>query len=71
MCVYTHFLSGSAVKNPPAVQELQENLVRFLGQEDPLEEENDNPVHYSCLGSLWAEEPGKLQSTELQRAGYT
>ena len=51
VCVYTHFLSGSAVQNPPAVQELQEKLVRFLGQEDPLEEENDNPVHYSCLGN--------------------
>ena len=71
MCVHTHFLSGSAVKNLPAVQELQEKLVRFLGQEGPLEEENNNPVHYSCLGNLWAEEPGKLQPIELQRAGYT
>ena len=29
------FLSGSAVKNMPAVQETQ---IRSLGQEDPLEE---------------------------------
>ena len=27
------------VKNSPAVQETQETRVRFLGQEDPLEEE--------------------------------
>ena len=33
------FLGGSAVKNLPAVQEMQETWVRFLGQEDPLEEE--------------------------------
>ena len=30
--------SGSAVKNPPATQEMQETWVRSLGQEDPLEE---------------------------------
>ena len=30
------FLSGSAVKNMPAVQETQ---IRSLGQEDPLEKE--------------------------------
>ena len=32
------FPSGSAVKNLPALQELQEMLVRSLGWEDPLEE---------------------------------
>ena len=31
------FPNGSAVKNPPAMQELQEMWVRFLSQEDPLE----------------------------------
>ena len=33
------FLGGSAVKNPPAMQEPQEMPVRSLSQEDPLEEE--------------------------------
>ena len=33
-----HVLSGSVVKNQPAVQETQEMQVRSLGQEDPLEE---------------------------------
>ena len=32
------FPSGSAVKNPPAMQELQETWVQSLGEEDPLEE---------------------------------
>ena len=32
-----HFSSGSAVKNPPAVQEAQETQVWSLGQEGPLE----------------------------------
>ena len=31
------FPSGSAVKNLPAVQEMQETRVRFLGFEDPQE----------------------------------
>ena len=29
--------SGSAVKNPPAVQEMQEPWIQLLGGEDPLE----------------------------------
>ena len=32
------FLKAQRVKNLPAKQETQEMLVRFLGQEDPLEE---------------------------------
>ena len=32
------FPSGLAVKNPPAMQELQEKRVESLGGEDPLEE---------------------------------
>ena len=32
------FPGGSAVKNPPAMQEPQEMQVHSLGQEDPLRE---------------------------------
>ena len=32
------FLGGSVVKNPPAMQELQEIWVQSLGRDDPLEE---------------------------------
>ena len=44
--------------------------VRSLTQEDPLEEEM--AAHTSILASKipWAEEPGRLQSKELQRVGH-
>ena len=54
------FPGGSAVKNPPSVQEPQETQFRSLDQKDPLEEENGNPLQYSCLenpmdrGAWWA-----------------
>ena len=40
---------AQAIKNPPAMQETQETWVQYLGQEDPLEEENGNPIQYSFL----------------------
>ena len=53
------FLGGSAVKNPPALQEMQ---VGSLGREDPLEK--GTATHSSILA--WripqTEEPGRLQS---------
>ena len=36
------FLNGSAVKNPPAVQEMQETWVQSPG------ERRGNPLQYSC-----------------------
>ena len=36
---YVRFPGGSVVKNPPTLQETQKTLVKFLGQEDPLEKE--------------------------------
>ena len=54
------------VKNPPAMRETR---VLFLGQEDPLEKEM--ATHSSILA--WEisgrEEPDRLQSMGLQRAG--
>ena len=54
--------SVSAVKNPPAVLELQEAWVGLLGWEDPLEE--GMATHSSILACRipWTEEPGGLQS---------
>ena len=37
------------VKNLPAVQELQETQVPFLGQEDSPGGVHGNPLQYSCL----------------------
>ena len=55
------------VKNLPAMQETQ---VQSLGWEDPLEKEV--ATHSSILAWKipWAEEPGGLQPTGLQRVGH-
>ena len=54
------FSGGSAVKNLPARQELQETQVQTLGQEDLLEKEMS--THSSVLAQRipWTEEPGGL-----------
>ena len=52
------------------MQETQETQVQFLGQEDPLEE--DMATHSSIIAWRipWTEDPGGLQSIELQRVGH-
>ena len=61
------FPGGSAVKNPPAVQETQVMRLPFVDGEDPLEE--GLTAHSSVLA--WeipgTEEPGGLQSLGSQR----
>ena len=49
---------------------MQETGVRFLGQEDPLEQEM--ATHSSILGweIPWTEEPDELQFMGLQRTGH-
>ena len=53
------------VKNPPANAGDIRDMVRSLGQDDPLKE--GIATHSSILASriLWTEEPGGLQSQEL------
>ena len=59
---------AQSVKNLHAVQETR---VRFLGQEDPLEE--DMATHSSILAwrILWMGEPGGLQSMGSQESDRT
>ena len=61
------FPSGSMVKNPPAMQELQ---VQSLGWEDPLEK--GLATHSSVLAWRipWRQEPGGLQSMGSQRVRH-
>ena len=62
------FPVGSAIKNPPAMQETsQAPQVQFLAQEDALEKEM--VTHSSILAweIQWTEEPDRLQSTGSQR----
>ena len=64
------FPGGSAIKNLPAMQEMQETWVRSLGQEDPLEDET--AAHSSILA--WrvpqTEEPGRPQTMRSYRVGH-
>ena len=57
-------LVSQMVKN---LQAMQENKVQALGWEDPLEKRMS--THSSILARriAWTEEPGRLQSMELQR----
>ena len=64
------FLNGPAVKNLPAMQELQEMQVQYLGWEDPLEEEMATHFRILAWKTPWAEEPGGLQSMVLQRVEH-
>ena len=52
------------VKNPPVMQETE---VRFLGQEDPLEEGIANDSSGLAWRTPWTEEDGGLQPIVLQR----
>ena len=49
---------------------MQETCVQVLAQEDPLEEGME--THSSTLAWRipWTEEPGRLQSMELQRVAH-
>ena len=63
------FPGGSAVKNPPVMQEMQKTQVQSLGQEDPLEEVIKTRSSILARRILWTEEPGGLWSIASQRAG--
>ena len=43
---------------------------RSLGREDPLEKEMATHSNTLAWKILWTEEPGRLQSTGLQRVGH-
>ena len=48
------------VKNSPAMQEMQEMQVGFLGQEDPVEEEMTTHSSVLAWKIPWTEKPGRL-----------
>ena len=49
---------------------MQETRVQSLGQEDPLEKEMATHSSIPAWEIPWTEEPGGLQSVELQRVRY-
>ena len=60
------FPSGSVVKNPRAVQEIQEMWVRSLGQENSLEKGMASHSSILAWRIPWTEEPGGLHSMGSQ-----
>ena len=60
------FLGGSVVKNPPVKLEI---WVQSLGWEGPLEKRMATCSSILAWEIPWTEEPGGLQSMELQRFG--
>ena len=60
-------LVAQLIKNPPA---LQQNQVRSLGWEDPLQEGMVTHSRILAWEIPGTEEPGGLQSMELQRVGH-
>ena len=70
LCILLREASGSEEKNLPAIQEIKEMPVRFLGLEEPLEKEM--ATHSSILAWKipWMEEPGGLQSVGSQRGRF-
>ena len=64
-------LGAQRVKNLPAMQEIQEIWVQFLGWEDPLEE--GTATHSSILvwKVSWTEESGGLQSIDGNESDTT
>ena len=55
--LYMGFPSGLAVKNLPAMQEMQETWVQSLGQEDPLEKEMVTQSSILAWKIPWMEKP--------------
>ena len=52
------------------MQETQETQVRYLGREDPLEEEMATHSNIVAQKIPWTGELGKLQSKGLQRVRH-
>ena len=65
--LYGVSLVAQMVKNPPA---MQETWVQSLGWEDPLEKEMATRSSILAWETPRTEEPGGLQSMELQRAEH-
>ena len=64
------FPGDAVVNNPPAMQGPQETWVGSLGCEDPLEEGMETHFRILAWRIPWTEEPGRLQSIELQRVRH-
>ena len=67
LCLNRGFPGDSVVKNPPAMQKLQEALVRSQCQENPLEEGMATHSRILAWRIPWTKKPGRLQPMGLHR----
>ena len=58
------------VKNPPANAGDIRDVGSTPGSGGSPGREHGNPLQYSCLENSWTQEPGRRQSTGLQRVGH-
>ena len=65
------FPGGSVVKNPFAMQEMQETQVGSLSQEDPLEKGMAAHSSIPAWRIPWTQEPGGLECIGLQRVRHS
>ena len=65
------FPSSLVVKNPPAMQVMQEMWIQSLGQEDPLEKEMAIHSTIPVWEIPWTEDSGRLQSMGSQELDTT
>ena len=68
MCIYGTSLVAQLIKNSPAKQETQ---VQSLGWEDPLEKDMATHSSIPAWEIPWTDEPGRIQSMELQESDVT
>ena len=61
---------GTVVKNLPSKAGDTGDAVLMPGLGRSPGEGNGNPLQYTCLENPKTEEPGRLQSTKLQRVGH-
>ena len=65
MCHVYGFSDGSAVKNPPSVQEMQ---VQSMGQEDSQEQEMSTHSSILAWKIPWTEEPGGVHTMGVKKS---
>ena len=65
------FPGGSAMKNTPVMQEMQEMWDWFLGQEDTLKEGMATHSSIRAWEIPWTEEPGGLQCMGVAKESDT
>ena len=70
-CLLVSSQMTQQVKNPPAIQEIQEMQVGSLSLEDPLEEEMATHSSIFAWEIQWREEPSMLQSIHRKESDTT